>query len=410
MRIVLVTQYFWPEVGATQARLDAVSRELADMGHQVDVVTAMPSYPTGRIAPGYRGRLRLDERRGDVAVHRVWAYAATGMGLRRVASFLSFACTSLVAARGLPRPDVIVVESPPPSTMFPAAVAASWWRVPIVLYVADLWPDPATATSLQPRGAMAWLARSIMDRALARASMVTAATDGLASAIRARGIGADRVLMLTNGVDTVTFAPAPPDLSLRDELGLAPDDAVVLYAGTIGYVHGVDVAISAMALLAAERPDIVLVVVGDGSEAPRVRSLVRRAGLTNVRSVPPVQPDKLAAYWSIATIGLSTLRDVPVAEVTRPAKVLAAMASGVPVIYTGAGEGARIVVDMEAGWVVPPEDPAALASAMVNLVDDPTTRERLGRNGRRAAEETFAWPALVTTWFQQISTALEGRR
>jgi glycosyltransferase involved in cell wall biosynthesis len=185
-------------------------------------------------------------------------------------------------------------------------------------------------------------------------------------------------------------------------LGVEPGDSTVLYAGTVGQVHGVGVAVHAMKQLRETCPRAKLLIVGAGSDLETVRRLVESEELTNVTLVPPQPLEHMARTWTLVDIGLSTLRDLPIAEITRPAKILASMASGKPVVYSGAGEGARLVRDAEAGIVVSPEDPSALADAIALLVHDPLLATMLGTNGRTYVEQHLTWQAVVDTWLGDL--------
>ena len=129
---------------------------------------------------------------------------------------------------------------------------------------------------------------------------------------------------------------------------------------------------------------------------------MRTDGVTNVTFLPPQPLEQIARTWTLADVGLSTLRNLPLARATRPAKVLAAMASGKPVAYAGEGEGARLLTDAEAGIVVPPEDPAGLADAIARLLDDPPFARKLGMNGRTYVEDHLTWRAIVDRWLDEL--------
>jgi len=113
MRFLILSQYFPPETGAPQVRLAAMIRELLGLGHTVEVVTALPNYPHGQIFPDYRGRFyRLQDWEG-VRVHRVWMYAATGAGIKRLLNYFSFMLTAFWGLRKAQKPDYLFIESPP---------------------------------------------------------------------------------------------------------------------------------------------------------------------------------------------------------------------------------------------------------------------------------------------------------
>jgi len=236
------------------------------------------------------------------------------------------------------------------------------------------------------------------------ASLVTAVTEGIRTTLTGqKGVPPGKVLFLPNGVDLAAFRPLPPDGDLAAALGLA-GQTVVISAGTIGYAAGLDVALDAAALL-SERP-ITFLLVGGGSEQQRLERAARDRGLDNVRFLGPRPSDEIAALYSIATVGITTRRDSPLLEGTRPARILATMACAKPVVYSGSGEGARMVERADAGVVVPPQDPEALATAILALIDDPVRAERMGQNGRRLVETELTWDALVGTWLDELTSRM----
>jgi colanic acid biosynthesis glycosyl transferase WcaI len=400
MRFLILTQYYPPEVGAAQLRLAAMARELVRLGHEVEVVTGMPNYPEGRTQSGYRGRLGATEHHDGVTIRRTWLVAASGRGFSRLANYGSFAATSLAGLAASKRPDVVFVESPPPSLALPGWLMARRWGAKLVLNVSDLWPDSAVQLGLSTNGPLICAARRLESWAYARADLVTAVTEGLRKTlVDVKHVPAERILFLPNGIDADLFAPRARDEALAAQLGVE-DRQVVLIAGTLGYALGIDVALEAAALL-ADRP-ISFLIAGDGSDRERLEGIVRQQGLTNVRFLGSLPVEQVAGLYSIANIGLLTLRDSPLFEGTRPARVLAAMASAVPVIYSGRGEGARLVQQADAGLVMPPEDPQALADAINQLIDDPQTASRMGTNGRRCVEDELTWPRLVESWVDQL--------
>ena len=404
MKILILTQYYPPEVGAAQVRLKATVDHLVAAGHDVQVVTALPNHPRGRIFDGFRDRF-YDREDGDhVVIHRVWLHVALGAGASRLASYLSFAATSVAGLVRAERPDVIFVESPPLFLGLTGWVAASAWRRPWILNISDLWPDSIRELGLLPDGRALRLAEKLERFLYRRADLITAVTEGIATTLTdAKDVPRERVLFLPNGVDTELFRPRAEAAGVRERFGL-DDRKVVLYAGTVGFAHGAGVILDAAELL-AER-DVLFVIAGDGSERERTEADARRRGLGNVRFLGAVAQEDVAGLYTVAFAGLSTLRDLPLFEGTRPAKVFPCFASGTPIVYSGAGEGARLVGDGDAGIVVAPEDGAGIARALEQLLDDPALAARLGANGRRLALERFGWDALVGNWLEQLERAL----
>ncbi len=403
MRFLILTQYFPPEVGAAQVRLSSLARELVRCGHRVEVVTALPNYPSGCIAPEWRGRLQRCDCWEGIPVRRVWLHPATGSGLRRLISYLSFTLAAWCPLLRARRPDVLFVESPPLFLGLTAMAYRRWRgrRTRVVFNVADLWPDSVVRLGLMTNRRFLHLAYRLERWCYARSDGVVAVTEGLRATLTgAKRVAAARVSYLPNGVDTRLFAPGSEPAGLREELGL-DERPIVLYAGTHGYAHGIETALAAARRLSGRR--VQFLFVGDGSEKARLTALGR--DLDNVTFCAPMPPERIALLYRMSVAGLSTLRDNPLFAGTRPAKIFAAMACARPVIYSGAGEGARLVAAVDAGPVVAPEDPAALAQAVCRVLDEPERACAWGENGRKHVVAYYAWSTLVRRWLQQLRSS-----
>src|SRR5579872_4932670 len=208
MRVLILSQYYAPEIGAPQVRLAALARELRMRGHEVEVVTAMPNHLLGRTYDGYRGRLYLRERIDGVVTHRTWIYAATGTGVGRIANYVSFACTSLFGLLRARRADVIFVESPPLFLSLPGWLTACAHRAKLIFNGVDLWPDSVQDLGVMRDGAMLRGARWFEAWTYRRADIVNAVTDGIADSLHGRKhVPSEKLRFLPNGIDVAAFAP-----------------------------------------------------------------------------------------------------------------------------------------------------------------------------------------------------------
>ena len=267
MKFLFLTLYFPPEIGAAPTRLDAMARELTRMGHSVEVVTGMPNYPHGAIAPEYRGRFYRREVRDGIKIHRLWVYPTLGGGLGRILNYLSFSVFSMVGLFCAVKPDFVFVESPPPTLSLPAYIYGCARRVPFILNVADLWPDTLVDMGLLKKGVL-WNLLARWERWSYRAALfVNAVTEGVRDTLlHIKNIPAERLLFLPNGVDTERHQPRPADTEFQKALGLA-GKKVILYSGTLGRAHGLEHVLQAAKLLEKER-DFHFLFLGDGSERP----------------------------------------------------------------------------------------------------------------------------------------------
>lgn len=406
MRVLLVSQYYAPEVGAPHVRLAAMVRRLVADGHEVEIVTAMPNHPTGRIFPGYRRRIMLTEHRDGARVHRVWVYAALGSGLRRMVTFATFSSMSLLGMVRAKRPDVVLVESPPLFVVLPAMLFRVVRRTPYVLLVADLWPDAAVDLGLLTNK---WLSKAVygLERRAYRSALAIAPTsDGQVATLRDdKHIPDSKIVLMPNGVDLAMFAPGEPSPEMRELL--APNgEEVVIYAGTHGFAHSLDTVVDAAHQLAKRRPSVRFVLVGDGSDKARVRDRVQREQMTNVLMLDGRPVEDIADMMRVAKIGLATNVSSPVFDGIRSAKIFPIMASAIPVLYSGRGESPRLVEEARGGLVTPPEDAGALADAVEQLLSDPEQATEMGRRGRAYATASFSWDVIVERFVRHLERLL----
>jgi len=403
MRFLILTQYFPPEIGGAMTRLKSFALELFRQGHEVEVVTSMPNYPRGHFFAGYEKSFYKKEIMDGITIHRVWLYPAVGGGVKRMLNYCSFALTSSFGLLRAKKPDYLFVESPPLFLSVPAFLAATFWRAPFIFNVADLWPDVIVDGGFMKEGFIIRCLRKVEQWSYRRAAYVNTVTDWLLKVLREqKSVPDEKLLFLPNGVDTRKFRPSPPDEDLKKRLGLAGKQ-IVLWAGTLGYAHGLDKVLEAARLLEA-RNKIHFLFVGDGSARGDLMRLHRELRLTNVTFREPVSLDEIPAYYSIAFCGLSSLIDIPLFEGARPSKLFPILASGKPLLFVGKGESARLVESAGAGLVVPPGHPALLADALSRLADNSALCAAFGESGRRFAEDHLDWSLLVSNWLRHLTT------
>jgi glycosyltransferase involved in cell wall biosynthesis len=318
--------------------------------------------------------------------------------------YASFALFSLPAMFRCRRPDVVIVESPPLLTAVPAMLHQVIRRRPIVLLAADLWPDVAVDMGLISPGvllsSLRWLEKVTYRRSWKISAVTRAQIDTLT---QDKHVSADKVVFLPNGVDATLFAPGEP--TPEAERLLRPHgERVILYAGTHGHAHGMDVLLDAAPLVHARHPDVSFVCVGGGSERERMMARAAAEGLTYVRFLEPRPIEEIADLYRASWAGISTLRPSRSLEMARPSKVFPIMASARPVIYSGNGEGSRLIEEAGAGVTAPGGDHVALADVITELLDDPERAAQLGANGRAYVLAHLTWSALLSSWLAQLGS------
>ena len=382
MRILVLSHYFPPEGNAPASRIHELGKRWARAGHAVTVITAAPSVPDGVIYDGYRNDFTRQEIDG-IEVLRVWTYVAANKGtLRRSASFVSFMVTATLRALAVARPDVIVATSPQFFCGW-AGVLCKWLlQRPLVLEIRDLWPESIVAVgALRPGAtlrALEWLER----RMYAAADHVVTVGDGYAARLRARGVAAAALTIITNGIDREIFRPRPADPAVLARHGLA-GRFVCAYVGTVGMGCGLAVLIpAAERLRALGREDVAFLVVGDGAVRAELEAAVQACGLGGLVTFAGRRPKaEIPAYLASAGCCLVHLQRTELFTSVLPSKAFEAMAMAQPLVMGVEGEAARLVEESGSGICVTPEDPDALVAAVLRLADDPGLARRLGEAG-----------------------------
>jgi glycosyltransferase involved in cell wall biosynthesis len=311
----------------------------------------------------------------------------------------AFACSALATARLAGPADVVIAETPPLFTAAAGALYASRKRAALVVNVADRWPASAVELGAL-RNTPAIAAAEALERWIyRRADMITSPTEGIAKSLGSLPEGAGKSHRLWPVVDVSRFSlPAPPD---------APRGPLrVLYAGTVGLAHGLEVLVEASRLAG---PDVVrTTIAGGGAELNRIR--VAAARVANVELLGVVAADRVPSLYAQADASAVLLRDLPLFRGALPTKMLEAMAAGRPLLLSARGEAERLVARAGAGIVVAPEDAEALAKAIRRLHANPALRRSLGDSGRAFAEAEFGADRAAAAWSAALEDALAAYR
>ena len=380
LKVTFLTQYFPPEVGAPQGRMYELAKRLTEAGHPVTVVTAFPNYPTGVIAPGYTGKRFMEEQMDGVRVLRTWVFATPNRGVfKRILNQLSFPLSSLTALRRLGRTDVIFVQSPPLLIGIAALVFRRVKRAPFIFNVSDIWPQSAIELGMLRSRTAIRLAEMLERHLYKRAARITVPVPGMVDRLAARGIPREKIVLLTNGVDTTTFQPEEPDRALARQLGL-DGHKIFLYAGTHGLSHGLDVILEAAKL--TTDPDILYVLAGEGADKDALVAKAKADRISNVRFLPNQPRTAMPALLNLAYASILSLKRLDLFKNALPAKMYESMAVAQPLVGAVWGEAADLITRAGCGVVAEPGDAESMSQAVKKLAADPAMAKQMGMRGR----------------------------
>jgi len=382
LRILLLSQYFPPEVGATQSRMQAFAEHLSARGHDVTVIAEFPNHPHGVIPPEYRGRLYEDDRSNPYRVIRVWVKASEEKTQRtRMNFYLSYMALATAMAPVVGNVDVVVATSPPLFTGIAGAALARLNRAPFVLDVRDLWPSAAVSLDQIPSHAAIRASEALERRLYREAAVVTAVTQPFCEHIdRIRKQGRKTVLLPNGTLDLFFEAVEPGDA--RERLTSLDGQPLITFAGTLGIAQALLNVLDAAALT---RESVQWALVGDGPMKERLLHTAAKLGVDNVRFVPQVPLEDVPPLLAASDALLVTLSGHSTFEDFVPSKLIDFMAAGKPVLLSARGESVRLLERAGAGVAVDPEDPQALADAATWLGSHPDETAEMGARGRAFA-------------------------
>ena len=408
MRILFFTHYFPPEVNAPAHRTHEHCREWVKAGHDVHVVTCIPSHPFGTPYRGFRRRWYQHDEIDGIHVHRIWTYLAANRGaVLRTVNYLSFLPTAVFRALRLGRFDVVIGTSPQFFCSVAAWLHASARRTPWVFELRDLWPESIPAVGAMRPSVLLRLVDRLAWRLYRNAAAVVCLTKSFIETLSSRGIEVRKLHWIPNGIEPEFWREADR-AAVRAELGLLDNEVVACYVGTIGMAHGLATLLEAASILLDSSPHIRILIVGDGAEFSSVRDVALSKKLRNVSFTGLLPRAKVPGILAAADVALVTLRPAEVFKTVLPSKMFEAMAASLPIVIAVDGEARTTLERAHAGLVVQPGNATALASAIARLAGDRQARAQMGAAGAAFVEREFSRRTWAERYLDLLSQLVSG--
>jgi glycosyltransferase involved in cell wall biosynthesis len=413
VKILYVSQYFPPEMGAPAARAAELAHHWSRAGHEVSILTGFPNHPTGVVPLEWRGRLRrvvYTEKLGQVEVFRTWLWPLPNRrSHERMRNYASFCLSAGIRGLALPRPDVIIATSPQLLVGL-----AGWWlafsrQIPWVFEVRDLWPESLAAVGIGGEDSLLHKTLSEIARFLyERSNHVVVVSPAFKERLTVDWrVDPKKISVVENGVETDTFAPSPETRirELRKQLK-AEDKFIASYIGTIGNAHGLETLLEAAGKLQLRNPDVLFLLIGEGAEKQHVRELAASRGLTNVQFLDQQPREQIPDFISVSDACLVLLRKTEVFKTVIPTKMLEFMSCARPLILGVDGQARKIVDEAGAGITIEPENPDALVAALQELHANRDLGRAMGRKGREYIEKNFARATTAQKYIEVLNRVL----
>ncbi len=386
MRILVLTINYWPEQTGIGAVMTRRCEYLAARGHEVTVCTGMPYYPEWRVHGNYYGKVFQRESRNGVTILRSWIWVPQRVTpVKRVFFEASFLASSLLRALRGPKPDLLLVISPPLGLALSAKLLSRWFKVPYVFDVEDLQPDAAADLGMLPARVLPMLYR-LEAMAYDNAALISTITEGMRNRILAKGIASDKTVVIPHPAATDLFSvgTAIDGAEFRRRYGLE-GKFVIGHSGNMGVKQGLNVVLDT-ALRFREQREMVFLLTGDGVMKTHLQARAKSLRLENVRFLPLQEHAEFLRMLAATDLAL-IVQQAAVSDIAFPSKTVTLLSAARPIAAAvqASSEIGRVVRQAEAGIVTQPGDAEALTGSIQGLFHEASTRSRMGRCGRRYA-------------------------
>jgi len=403
MKLLILTQYYPPEIGAPQNRLHELAVRLKASGIEVEVLTAMPNYPKMDIFEDYRNGKIKEEVIDGIKVYRAGIYVSRSKSIiPRLLNYFSFVWTSYRRGKRLDQYDYLMVESPPLFLGYSAMALSRRLKSKLIFNVSDLWPESAEKLGIVTNKYFLGLAYRLEKKCYERATLITGQTMGIVEDI-AKRFPHKKVYWLPNGVDVQFYDPEyHSDSGFRERNGFNKEDVLFFYGGILGHAQGLQTVIQAAKLVTTHK-SIHFLLQGAGPEKESLMALKEQLEVTNVHFLPPVPKTEMPAVLKAVDVALVPLRKLELFTGAIPSKIFEALSMEKALLLGVDGEAKSHFIDKaEAGVFFEPENENDLADKIRFLANDQAMIQIMGRNGRSYVSEHFNRNKIAADFIEEL--------
>lgn len=401
MKIWIHTMYFLPEFGSAPILMNELAAFLSGAGHDVEIITTIPRPPHNR---GYEDKLFVRETRGGFLVKR-FLTNSTAHPLGRLVAWSIFTAASIFNLLAVRRGDLLFLRLPPLQLGVTGALARRLRGANVLLNVQDVHPDLSIEAGLLRNPLVIRIARAFERWTYRQAEDIVVISEGFKKNLEAKGVPSRKIKVIPNWVDTDFLRPLPKQNSLSEKFCL-DRRFTVMFSGTISISsYGTLARVLEAAEILRHENDIVFVMVGEGLKGNDLRSKAEALRLTNVLFLP-FQPFQDLPHLLASSDVLLVPLDKKKSELSVPSKLYHVMAAGRPLLGLAEPESEvfKMILGTGCGVCVPPDDPRAMAQAILRLKGSPDLRAEMAARGRRFAQENFSRDHVLKKYEQLISS------
>jgi len=380
MKILIITENFYPEGNAPARRLYEHSKEWVKTGNQITVLTGVPNFPNGKIYSGYKNKIYQSERIDGINIKRVWTYFTKNKGIiYRTVDFISFMLSSFISGLFIKKHDRILVSSPQFFQVISGFLISRIRRIPFILEVRDLWPESIVSLGALKENNFIIKILNLIAKYIYRKSMlIFVVTDSFKDYLVNIGIKEEKIFVIKNGFNfDRTLEPNKDVNTIIKEYKIKNDKFIVSYIGTIGMAHGVGTILKTAKLI----KNVTFLIIGEGANKKKLVKRAKNQKLTNVIFIDNIDWQEIVNINQIVSANIIHLKKLKLFESVIPSKMFESMALKKPILAGLIGESLSIIKESNSGIQVEPEDELSLLNQILFLKKYPEKLKEFGENG-----------------------------
>lgn len=406
MKLLILSQYFPPEVGAPQNRLYELALRLRSKGIDISVLTAMPNYPQMVVHKEYKGKCYCKEDMNGLKIHRSWIYVSNSKSIiPRLINYFSFVFSSLwFGLFKIKKQDILLVESPPLFLGITAYLLSRAKGAKMIFNVSDLWPESAEKLEIINNKTLLSMATKLEEFCYRKSALITGQTQGIVRNIKTR-FPNKTIYWLKNGVDIKFYDVNKTQQEAnawRKTNGYSEEDFILFYGGIIGHAQGLDIILNAAKII-EDKPKIKFVMLGSGPEKERLLALKEELKLNNLEFYDAVPKTKMQEIIMDMNATIVPLKKLDLFKGAIPSKIFENLALKKPIILGLEGEAKELFIDEgNCGLAFEPENTEDLVKQILTLYNNPELSKQLGENGLKYASENFNRDKIAEGLFEEL--------
>lgn len=391
MKILIITQYFWPE----SFKINDLALGLKERGHDISVLTAIPNYPKGVFFDSYSFWKNNDGEWNGIKIYRSKVFSRGNGGIRLMLNYISFVFfCSLKVFFIKEKFDKIFVYEPSPITVgLPAIVASRRMKIPYYFWVQDLWPESLSAAGGIKNKYVLGFFDMITKLIYRNSKKVLVQSKGFEDYIKKQGDFSDKLIYYPNSAEKL-YRPLELIPEYQSKL---PEGFKLLFAGNLGEAQGIDTLVNAAKIVKEKGIEVNWVFLGNGRQRAYYMSKVKKIGLeSNFYFLGAFPAETMPYFFACADALIVSLKKDKIFSLTIPSKLQSYLACGKPILASLDGEGAKVIVESKSGFVAPSENAELFAENVIKMWNlSSKSRNEMSKNALQYFKNEFEREMLI---------------